>query len=380
MPESSTHATPRSSSQDGIDADIGANDPIHIVVLFGGRSAEHDVSCVTAAHVLRALDLARYTVTVIGIDRSGTWHLAESVMTELSLGTEHIPDSLTAQGLPVSASMVLSAVQAAGLPVVVLPLLHGPQGEDGTLQGLLELVDLAYVGSGVLGSAISMDKALAKVILGASGIPQPRYCALHESRLSAATVTAVIDDLGLPCFIKPANMGSSIGVSKARTRVEVDEAVQHALRYDQWILFEEAINGREIEVAVLGNEEPRASVPGEIIPAHEFYDYEDKYVSSGAELLIPAPLTAEISEQVRELALKVFTALRGSGLARVDFFYEENGRGLLCNEMNTMPGFTPISMYPKLWLASGIAYSDLIDRLIALALDHHARRRRTTER
>lgn len=354
--------------------------PIHVVVLFGGRSAEHDVSCVTAAHVLRALDLARYTVTVVGIDRSGLWHLAESVMNALLSGADSLPASLPATGPEVSPSMVLSATQATGMPVVVLPLLHGPQGEDGTLQGLLELLDLAYVGSGVLGSAVSMDKALAKEILAAAGIAQPRYRALHESDISPTAVTAIIDQLGLPLFVKPANMGSSIGVSKALTPVEVEAAIHLALDYDQWIVLEEAITGREIEVAVLGNETPVASVPGEIVPGRDFYDYEDKYVSSGADLLIPAPLPPEQANRVRELAIAVFTALRGSGLARVDFFFEENGRGFLCNEMNTMPGFTPISMYPKLWMASGVPYSELIDRLITLAFQRHQQRRRRTDR
>jgi len=355
------------------------SEPIHVVVIFGGRSAEHDVSCVTAAHVLRALDLDRYTVTVIGIDRSGTWHLAESVMNSLQGNENSLPDSLSAAGRDVSASMVLSAARIAGLPVVVLPLLHGPQGEDGTLQGLLELLDLPYVGSGVLGSAVSMDKSIAKEVLKAAGIPQPRFQALHESHISSDVVSAAIDELGLPLFVKPANMGSSIGVSKALTRHDVDRAIQLALDYDQWILLEEAISGREIEVAVLGNDSPVASLPGEIVPEREFYDYDDKYVSSGAELLIPAPLTPAQSECVRQLAVDVFAALRGSGLARVDFFFEENGRGFLCNEMNTMPGFTPISMYPKLMLASGVSYSDLIDQLIELAFQRHRRSRRKTD-
>lgn len=375
MQESSTNSVPRPSR-----ADTRPGSPLHIVVLFGGRSAEHDVSCVTATHVLRALDRERYTVTVIGIDRSGTWHLAESVMNAMQGDIDQMPDSLNAEGLEVSPSLVLKAALAPGLPVVVLPLLHGPQGEDGTIQGLLELLDLPYVGSGVLGSALSMDKALAKVVLGAAGIAQPRYHALKEFQISPQAIEEIVSELGLPIFVKPANMGSSIGVSKAGTLAAVHEAVQIALKYDQTIVFEEAINGREIEVAILGNEFPRASVPGEIVPAHEFYDYEDKYISSGADLLIPAPLSDDATETVRNLAIKVFAALRGSGLARVDFFYEENGRGFLCNEMNTMPGFTPISMYPKLWLATGLAYADLIDELITLALARYHQRRRSTDR
>lgn len=366
------------------DLDVGSDEaagPVHVVVLFGGRSAEHDVSCVTASHVLRALDLDRYTVTVIGIDRSGIWHLAESTMNALgSAVAASLPDALTAEGPEVAASTVLGAARAAGVPVVVLPLLHGPQGEDGTVQGLIEVADLPYVGSGVLGSAVSMDKTVSKALLAAAGIPQPRYRALHESDVSPVSVAEAVEALGLPVFVKPANMGSSIGVSKARTSAEVDRAVRTALDYDRWIVIEEAVNGREIEIAVLGNDVPEASVAGEIVPAKEFYDYDDKYVSSGARLLVPAPLEPEDSGTVRALALHVFRTLRGSGLARVDFFFEENGRGFLCNEMNTMPGFTPISMYPKLWEASGVSYPTLIDRLIALAVERHRLLRRNTSR
>lgn len=371
------NSTGRTTRRDRTLEPTETSDATHVVVLFGGRSAEHDVSCVTAAHVLRALDLDRYTVTVIGIDRSGTWHLAEGAMNALGAA---LPEALAAEGPEVAASSVLTATVAAGLPVVVLPLLHGPQGEDGTVQGLIELADLPYVGSGVLGSAVSMDKTIAKAVLSAAGIPQPRYRALHDTEISPETVTAAVAALGLPVFVKPANMGSSIGVSKARTLEEVERAVGLALDYDRWILIEEAVSGREIEVAVLGNDAPEASVAGEIVPAKEFYDYEDKYVTSGARLLVPAPLSDEESRTVRELALRVFGALRGSGLARVDFFYEEQGRGFLCNEMNTMPGFTPISMYPKLWEATGTSYPRLIDRLIALALERHRLQRRNTAR
>jgi len=260
----------------------------------------------------------------------------------------------------------------------VMPLLHGPMGEDGTIQGMLELLDMAYVGAGVLGSSIGMDKALSKDVLARHGIAQPRYHALRESEINPETLRDIVNELGLPLFVKPANMGSSVGVSKAHTVDEVIAATEQALTYDEWIVFEEAITGREIEVAVLGSLEPEASVAGEIVPAHEFYDYEDKYLGDSAQLLVPAPLSDAAATEVRQLAVQVFQALRGEGLARVDFFYEENGRGFLCNEINTMPGFTPISMYPKLWLASGLSYPELIDRLVELAQQRHARRRRNT--
>jgi D-alanine-D-alanine ligase len=263
---------------------------------------------------------------------------------------------------------------------VVLPLLHGPMGEDGTVQGLLELADVAYVGAGVLGSALAMDKAMAKQVLAANGIAQSRYRAFAEHELTPGMPAALAAELGLPCFVKPANMGSSVGVSKAHSVEELRDAITHALSYDEWVVVEEAVVGREIEVAVLGGLAPEASGVGEIVPGAEFYDYEDKYVTDGAQLLIPAPLTPEQTAEVRALAVRVFQVLRGDGLARVDFFLEEGGRGFLCNEANTMPGFTPISMYPKLWQAAGVSYPELIDRLVDLALERHGRRRRNTKR
>ena len=386
----------------------------HVIVIFGGESAEHDVSCVTAAHVLRALDPQRYDVTTIAISRKGEWMLAESAMAALSRGRDALPEKLEASGRPSSLGEVIASagsavaagtgtVSVGAANTVVLPLLHGPMGEDGTVQGMLDLAHVAYVGAGVLGSAVSMDKATTKRVLAAEGIPQPKFVALREDdivggarstaggTIDAAGNKAIADavaQLGLPMFVKPANMGSSVGVAKAKTVDEVLAAAHAALAYDEWVLCEEAVVGREIEVSVLGNREPRASVAGEIIPGREFYDYEDKYVGDGAKLLVPAPLSEAESASVRDLALRVFRAVRAEGMARVDFFYEEQradgskGRGFLCNEINTIPGFTPISMYPKLWQASGVSYAALIDELIELALERHARRARfrTTQR
>ena len=339
---------------------------IHVVVLFGGQSAEHDVSCVTAAHVIKALDSTKYDITAVGITREGKWVVAQPQA-----------DVLVAEGEPTSITPIFE--QARGdARTVIFPLLHGPLGEDGTIQGVLELANIAYVGTGVLGSAVAMDKGVAKQVLHANGIPQPKYVSLREAHVNEAALLHAADTLGLPVFVKPANMGSSVGVSKAHSIDEMRSAVQHALTYDEWVLIEEAVVGREIEVAVLGNVHARASIPGEIIPGNEFYDYADKYIGDGAQLIVPANLTADEVEAVQHLAIVIFHTLRAEGMARVDFFYEQHGRGFLCNEINTIPGFTPISMYPKLWQASGMSYPALLDELIMLALDRFSRRRRNT--
>jgi len=264
---------------------------------------------------------------------------------------------------------------------VVLPLLHGPMGEDGTVQGMLELANVAYVGAGVLGSALAMDKAMAKQVLAAAGIPQARHRAFAEHQLTPGLPSDLVSELGLPCFVKPANMGSSVGVTKAKTAEDLRDAIEFALTYDEWIVVEEAIAGREIELAVIGNHDPFVSVPGEIVPGDEFYSYDDKYVNDVSTGLIPAPLTPDQVAEVQALALDVFRLLRCDGLARCDFFLEEDGpaRGFLCNEVNTMPGFTPISMFPKMLMASGMTYPEIIDRLVELALQRHSRRRRNTK-
>lgn len=351
---------------------MAADRPIRLVVLFGGQSAEHDVSCVTAAHVLRAADPGRYAIEALGITREGQWVTAEHAPRALERGAPALPAALSATGPAVDPTDAVVASAGSDETVVVFPLLHGPMGEDGTVQGLLELAGVPYVGSGVLGSALAMDKVVAKQITDKAGIPQARWRAWRSHQIFDSTVDEAIAELGLPLFVKPANMGSSIGVSKAHDLAEAREAVELALSYDEWVLFEEAVDpAREVELAVLGNQEPRVSVPGEVKPAAEFYDYEDKYHDGAAELLIPAPLDPEVTEHFQDLAVQAFTALRADGMARVDFFYEEGGRGPLLNEINTIPGFTPISMYPKLWAASGLDYPDLIDELVRLALERH---------
>ena len=372
-----------------------ADPKIRLVVLFGGCSAEHDVSCVSARHVLAAADPGRYDIEPIGITRSGQWVLAEGARLALQAGADTMPDHLSAAGPAVEALPALTGNGGHGAPItVVLPILHGPMGEDGTIQGLLELADVPYAGAGVLASALCMDKVACKTHLAAHGIPQCRYrwFTIDEGLLrrpdgSTAVlndeVDAAIGELGLPMFIKPANMGSSVGVSRATDRDGVVTAIALAATYDRQVILEEEMLGREVEISVLGNEDPEASVAGEVVPGADFYDYEDKY-DNGADLMIPAPLDeAELAEMQR-LAISAYRACKVEGLARVDFFYEDGSRhpdrtrGWLINEINTMPGFTPISMYPKMWAASGVDYPSLIDRLVNLAIARHQRKHRHT--
>ena len=346
-------------------------------MLFGGQSAEHEVSCVTAASVLRAVDPARYDVVPVGITMEGRWVIADDAVAALDRGAA----ALTPSGTPVDPLPAL--LPASGEPVeqtVVFPLLHGPMGEDGTIQGLLELAGVAYVGTGVLGSALAMDKAKAKEVCERAGLPMARWLARRDGSIEPDFDRVVGDALGWPVFVKPANMGSSVGVSKVKTASELGAAVDLALEYDEIVVVEEAVTGREIECAVLGNTDPRPSVMGEIIPKAEFYDYDDKYSGDGAELVIPADLPASVSDTARAMAVAAFDAVRAEGFARVDFFYEESGRGILLNEVNTIPGFTPYSMYPQLWAATGLPYDQLIDELVRLALERHERRSRRVGR
>jgi len=362
-------------------SDSGADGRIHLVVLFGGQSAEHDVSRATAAHVLAAADPAKYRITPVGISTEGEWAIATEAAAALASGPGALPEHLDPSGDTLSPTTMLGEVADSPERTVVLPLLHGPMGEDGTVQGLLELANVAYVGSGVLGSAVAMDKAMAKQILAAAGIAQAAYRAFAEHQLTPGLPGELAAELGLPCFVKPANMGSSVGVSKANTVEELRDAIGYALTYDEWIVVEEAVDGREIEIAVIGNESPFVSVPGEIVPGDEFYSYDDKYINDASTGIIPATLTPEQTDDVTALALDVYRALRCDGLARCDFFLEESGRarGFLCNEVNTMPGFTPISMFPKMLIASGMTYGEIIDRLVELAIQRHQRRRRNTK-
>ena len=329
-----------------------------MLVLFGGRSAEHDVSRATAVSVAQALDPQKYEIVPVAITTDGRWLLADEAVAQLEGGPDALPAAFAASGSPVELPSDPARAQLmrleAGSPLavdVVLPLLHGPYGEDGTVQGLLELAGLPYVGAGVLGSAVVMDKIMMKRAFAAAGLPYAPYLVMRDTHDAGRFADRVEAEIGLPCFVKPSNMGSSIGVSKVRTRAELDAAIVHALDYDEWILAEEAVAGREIEVAVLGDDPPEASVPGEVIPAADFYDYADKYEDGKAQLLVPAPLSEAETREVRGLAVRAFEACRCEAMARVDCFLRTDGAFLL-NELNTIPGFTPISMYPKLWAAT----------------------------
>lgn len=350
--------------------------------MFGGRSGEHEISLRSARSIVDAIDRSRYDTTLIGIDRAGRWLVLDEPdfrrLTDATLpavdgtGTEVLlPPTPGTHDLIVPGEPRVSL----GRLDVVFPVLHGTYGEDGTVQGLLELADLPYVGSGVLGSAVGMDKDVQKRLLQAAGVPVVPFHTVTRRQWDTdqRAVTAAAAALGLPLFVKPANLGSSVGITKVKTLEALPAGVATALDYDNKIIIEHGVNAREIECAVLGNDEPEASVPGEICPHTEFYSYEAKYVDqSGATLRIPAPLTAAETAAVRRLAVQVFRVLDCAGMARVDFFLDRDSDTLYVNELNTIPGFTTISMYPKLWEASGIPYTELIHRLIELALERHA--------
>jgi len=361
---------------------------LRVGIIFGGRSGEHEISLRSARCVVEAIDRDAYEIALIGIDRCGRWHLLDEA--EFRRLTDAVLPVLDGAGtdvtlLPAPAKgelvdPVRPQASVARLDVI-FPVLHGTYGEDGTLQGFLELADVPYVGAGVLGSAVGMDKDVQKRLLQGAGVRVAPFLTVTRAQWEARpeAVRAAALSLGLPLFVKPANLGSSVGISKVKSEQELPAAVDTALAYDNKILVEKGLDAREIECAVLGNEAPQASVPGEISPRAEFYSYAAKYLDeNGAVLQIPAPLDAAQTAAVRELAVRVFHLLDCAGMARVDFFLERGTDLLYVNELNTIPGFTTISMYPKLWEASGLSYRALIDRLIALALDRHAQRRRLT--
>ncbi|HCL29855.1 MAG TPA: D-alanine--D-alanine ligase A [Candidatus Latescibacteria bacterium] len=365
---------------------------IRVGVLFGGRSAEHEVSVTSARSVLESIDRDKYDVTMIGIDRDGKWLAASDATRLLALGRVEEGDlDTTPVALDYAGRRELVTLDGKGKGKgeagtqldVIFPILHGPFGEDGTVQGLLELAGVAYVGAGVLGSAVGMDKDMARRVLRAEGVPQVEYASVLRSRWRAEPELVRHElerDLGYPMFVKPANLGSSVGITKAHNSTDFDLGMDEAARYDRKLVVEADVGDcREVEVAVLGYENPEMSVVGEVVPANEFYDYSAKYMDDDSELHIPARIRAETAEKVRQMARTVFLAVEASGLSRVDFFVSrDEEEHIYLNEINTMPGFTPISMYPKLWAASGIDYGQLIDRLIQLALERHKDRQDTT--
>jgi D-alanine-D-alanine ligase len=353
---------------------------IRVGVLFGGRSAEHEVSLQSAKNIIDAIDTNKYEVVLIGIDKKGGWHLNQEsrfLLPPAESGLPELPergDNLAlVPGNQDEQLVALSGHQSLGPLDVIFPVLHGPFGEDGTVQGLLKLANVAFVGAGVLGSAVGMDKDVMKRLLRDAGIPIARFIVANRYSPEKIGFDYARDQLCLPLFVKPANLGSSVGIHKVQNREEFEQAVRDAFNYDNKILIEECVHGREIECSVLGNDNPIASVPGEILPRHEFYSYEAKYLDeNGAVLEIPAKLPQAISERVRQLAIKAFSVLCCEGMARVDFFLR-NGQEIIVNEINTIPGFTRISMYPKLWEATDISYNELIDRLIQLAIERFER-------
>lgn len=346
-----------------------------IAVLMGGRSGEHQVSLRSASYIIDSLVKAGHTVIPIGITNDGQWLQHPDILAMLAEGRNLAP----AAPVVLDLSFQGQGLVCNGEPLdidIVFPVLHGPFGEDGTIQGAFELAGIPYVGSGILGSAVAMDKAQMKAAFRNFNLPICNYIVFSQwewQQRRQELLDRVVESLGWPVFVKPANLGSSVGISKASGDKEFLEAVEIALRYDYKILVEEEIRGREIEISVLGNENPRASVPGEIIPANDFYDYQAKYIDPGSRLLIPADLEVAVRERARELALEAFKAVDARGLARVDMFVTSLGE-VVINEVNTMPGFTEISMYPKLWEYSGISGPELVNTLVDLGLSWHRRR------
>ncbi len=357
--------------------------PLRVGVLFGGQSAEHAVSMMSAYAVMEAIG-GSYEIVPIAIDHNGHWIAGEAALKLMTSEMGRAPslpaqDSLRLSSLPHPESehlpMAFRPESLTGLVDVVIPILHGPMGEDGTVQGLLELAGLPYVGSGVLGSALGMDKIAMKIMLGAAGIPQvgyqgiTRYSWGHEAR---QTLDTLEQNLPYPMFVKPANLGSSVGISKAANRAALEIAIDQAQRFDHRVIVEECVDAREFEVGILGWEEAQASVVGELrVRGHEFYDYQAKYQDGTTEFIIPANIPVHVAQQMRELAVKSFHALDCAGLARVDFFWDRLSERVFLNEINTLPGFTAYSMYPLLWEATGVPYVTLLDRLIQIAMERY---------
>jgi len=376
---------------------------LRVGVLYGGRSGEHEVSLASAAAVFAHLDRTRYEPVPIRIEKDGRWSIAERPPATMSAGEVIEQSRLEAHRPPragrevhlvahPSAETILSIdrprashgddgnqAMVTGLNLdVIFPVLHGPFGEDGTIQGLLELANVPYVGAGVLASAVGMDKGMMKVVFAAHGLPVCAYAVVRAHDWEARRPAILMDlelSLGFPMFVKPANLGSSVGISKAKNAASLAEAVDLARTFDRRIIVEAAVpEAREIECAVLGNDAPEASVPGEVIPSREFYDYDAKYLDEGSQTVIPAELPPATAEEVRRMAIEAFRAIDGAGMARVDFLLSRRDGAIFVNEVNTIPGFTAISMYAKMWAASGLDYPALLDRLIALALERHGAR------
>lgn len=356
-------------------------------IIFGGRSAEHEVSLASARGIMDALDPEKYEVVQIGITKEGRWIVSDKAWQALKSGESANAPSAALLGDPSQRALMRLEDHSQAVTVtrlteldVVFPVLHGTYGEDGTVQGLLELADLPYVGAGVTASAVGMDKAIMKAVFQANGLPVvPWLLFLRRDweRDPEGVMARIESTLPYPVFTKPANLGSSVGVTKVHDRTELPGALALAARYDRKIIVEQGIDAREIEVSILGNDDPIASIPGEVVPAQEFYNYAAKYLDEKTALLIPAPIPPELAERARSLAVAAYKAIDCAGLSRVDFLLDRHTGELWVNEVNTIPGFTPMSMYPKMWEASGISYSELVERLIELALERYAEKKKT---
>lgn len=333
-----------------------------LFLIYGGKSHEHDISILTAFNISKSIDYTKYIVCPIFIDKTGVWH-----------ALHHLTKPLSDKNDMISYENVVLPTVVKEDDAIVFPVLHGPNGEDGTIQGLFEMLDVAYVGTGVLASACGMDKIISKKIFAQAGIPQVPYVEIYKRdwiKDTAVLLNQCEANLTFPMFVKPANLGSSVGISKATNRQELEQAIALALTYDKRVVVEMGVIAREVEVAVLGNDDVKASVVGEVVKAVEFYDYEEKYKNGNAKLQIPAKIDANISEKIRQYAVQAYQALDGTGLTRCDFFLTETNE-VFINEVNTLPGFTQFSMYPLLWEASGLAYADLIEELLQLAVQRY---------
>ncbi|MNB93365.1 D-alanine--D-alanine ligase [compost metagenome] len=343
-------------------------------LVYGGKSGEHEVSLQTAFAVMNAFDYDKYEIIPFYISKQGLWKVGETLGSPYSR-IEQLKLDGPAGDMGMALNTVFSGLSGEGAIVdVMFPLLHGTNGEDGTIQGLFEMANIPYIGAGVLASAAGMDKVVMKKLFGEAGLEQCGYCyfsAAAWKQKSHELIVGVEDKLGYPVFVKPANLGSSVGISKAADKESLIKAVEFALRYDTKVIIEEFVDAREVEVAVLGNEEPEASVPGEIVSSGEYYDYAAKYIDGKSQMLIPAPLDPEVADRLREAALQAFRAIEGSGITRADFFLRRSDNKILINEVNTMPGFTPFSMYPLLWRETGVSYQTLLDRMVELALERY---------
>jgi D-alanine-D-alanine ligase len=361
---------------------------IRLGVIYGGKSSEHEVSLRTALSIMKAVDPNKYEITPVYVRLDGQWVKGQPTSGQLqSVDTLRLTsgeiESVSDEKSEVQALTAVpkaSPVLAFGREIdVIFPVIHGPNGEDGTLQGMLELANIPYVGAGVMASAVGMDKWMMKTVFAQSNLSQVKYVGVLRSRWENEpnrVLEQIEAELGYPCFVKPANMGSSVGISKAKNRAELEEALQFAAKFDRRIIVEQFVKGRELEIGVLGNEELITSVVGEVIAAKEFYDYEAKYKGAGTELQIPANVPQHVVEGITEMAVTAYQAIDASGLSRVDFFWDEENDKLYINELNTMPGFTPYSMYPMLFQAAGISYGELIDRLVQLAIERHEDKQR----